>query len=520
MRLITAEQMQQADRQAIEQLGIPGAVLMENAGRAATELFCREFSDLFPGPVLVLAGQGNNGGDGYVMARGLHERGWQVSTLILAEEGMIGGDAGLMLSVLQRLNADVSYADGNETLTQKFAAVKPTVLIDALLGTGLTSPVRGLYAEAIDLINDSDLPVLAVDIPSGVDGSNGRVLGSAVNADLTVSFDHAKIGHGSWPGAGKTGRLEIVEIGIPSVCHTLEHAECRLLGATDASNLLPPRPSDGHKGQFGHLLVVAGSPGKTGAATLAANAGVRSGCGLVTVTCPSSVHDILEVKLTEAMTVSLPESDGFLSEQSWPELQSLLEGRQALAIGPGLGQGDAVGQLVRRLLVEADLPLVADADALNALAGHAETLFEREGGATVLTPHPGEMSRLTGISIADIESDRFRVAREFAGEFGVVLVLKGVRTLIAAPDGRVNINSSGNAGLASGGSGDVLTGLIGGLLAQGMDAFDAASLGCYLHGLAADRLATVQGDAGLTAGDLLVEIPAARKQLLQGGLDA
>ena len=520
MKLITAEQMQLADRQAIEQFGIPGMVLMENAGRAATDWLCREFSELFPGPVLILAGKGNNGGDGYVMARCLRERGWRVQTLVLADAGSIRGDASLMLKILQRLDGDIGFIDSSAEMKQVISSVNPTLLVDALLGTGLTSTVRGLYAEAIELINASGLPVVAVDIPSGVDGSSGRVLGCAVNADLTVTFDHGKIGHGVWPGAANVGRLSVVDIGIPSVCHSLTVPECRLFDTADAARLLPPRPVGGHKGNFGHLLVVAGSTGKTGAAALAGEAGIRSGCGLVTVACPAAVHDILELKLTEAMTVPLSGNDGILSESCWSDLQPLLAGRQALAIGPGLGQGDELGRLVRRLLVECNLPVVADADALNALAGHAETLFEREGGATVLTPHPGEMARLTGLSIEEIEADRYRVAREFAGEFGVVLVLKGIRTLIAAPDGRVSINGCGNVGLASGGSGDVLTGLIGGLLAQGMDAYDAAGLGCFLHGMAADRLAAVQGCAGLKAGDLLVEIPATRKQLTQGGSDA
>ena len=520
MKLISAEQMQQADRQAIEQLGLPGVVLMENAGRAASEQLCRAFPELFPGPVLILAGKGNNGGDGYVMARVLLERGWRVRTLILAEATAIAGDAAQMLRVLQRLSADICFIDSSASLQRHFSEARPVLLVDALLGTGLTAPVRGLYAEAIETINGSGLPVVAVDIPSGVDGSSGRVLGTAVNADLTVCFDHGKIGHGAWPGAARVGRLAVVDIGIPSRCHVSELPECRLLDGAEAAGLLPPRPSGGHKGAFGHLLVVAGSSGKTGAAALAGEAGVRSGCGLVTVACPASIHDILEMKLTEAMTAPLPEAGGGLSESCWAELHSLLVGRQALAIGPGLGQGDELGRLIRRLLVECALPVVADADALNALEGHAETLFEREGGATVLTPHPGEMARLTGLSIAEIESDRFRVAREFAGEFGVVLVLKGVRTLIAAPDGRVSINSSGNVGLASGGSGDVLTGLIGGLLAQGMAAYDAAGLGCFLHGMAADRLAAVQGCAGLKAGDLPAAIPVVRKLLSQGDYDA
>ncbi|HKJ04760.1 MAG TPA: NAD(P)H-hydrate dehydratase [Geopsychrobacteraceae bacterium] len=520
MKLITAEQMQNADRKAIEQFGIPGAVLMENAGRAATDLLCREFSELFPGPVLILAGKGNNGGDGYVMARTLLELGWQVRTLVLAAADSVSGDAALMLEILQRLDGNISFAENVDTLSHVFSETKPRLLIDALLGTGLASAVRGLYAEAIELINDSGLPVLAVDIPSGVDGSNGRIHGSAVSAEITVSFDQGKVGHGSYPGASKVGRLKVVKIGIPPVCHSTDTPECRLLDAADATKLLPARFSGGHKGSFGHLLVVAGSSGKTGAATLAGDAAVRSGCGLVTVACPASVHDILELKLTEAMTAPLPEVGGLLAESCWPELQKLLAGRDALAVGPGLGRGGELERLIRRMLIECPLPVVADADALNAFAGHAAALFERESGSTVLTPHPGEMARLTGLSVTEIEADRFNIAREFAGEFGVVLVLKGPRTVIAAPDGRVNINASGNVGLASGGSGDVLTGLIGGLLAQGMGAFESASLGCFLHGMAADRLAADQGCVGLKASDLLSQIPLARNQLTQGDLDA
>lgn len=520
MRLISAEQMQQADRRAIDELGIPGVVLMENAGRATVAELCTEFSNLFPGPALILAGKGNNGGDGYVVARGLIDRGWQVQTLVLAESAEVSGDAAVMLKVLQRMGGDVDFVTSSAELAKKVASADPTLLVDALLGTGLTSAVRGLYAEAIDFLNSCSCPVLAIDIPSGIDGSTGQILGTAVSADLTVTFDHAKVGHGSWPGAARVGKIKVVEIGIPSLCHVAEEPECRLFDRADAAKLLPQRPIGGHKGNFGHLLVVAGSTGKTGAAALAGDAAVRSGCGLTTVACPAAVHDILELKLTEAMTAPLADSGGCLAETCWPELQLLLTGRRAVAIGPGLGQGVQVGRLVRRVLTECDLPIVADADALNALEGHAETLFERKSGATVLTPHPGEMARLTGLGVAEIEADRFRIAREFAGEFGVVMVLKGARTLIAAPDGRVSINGSGNVGLASGGSGDVLTGLIGGLLAQGMDSYEAACLGCFMHGMAADCLAEEQGDAGLKAGDLMAFLPIVRKQLSDGGQDA
>ncbi|PLX88099.1 MAG: bifunctional ADP-dependent NAD(P)H-hydrate dehydratase/NAD(P)H-hydrate epimerase [Desulfuromonas sp.] len=516
MKLISAGQMQNADRCAIDRLGIPGAVLMENAGRAATEVISSDYRQLFPGPVLVLAGKGNNGGDGYVIARGLLERGWQVKTLVLADHDAIVGDAGLMLSILQNIEASADFVTAPQELAAVVSDYAPRLLIDALLGTGLTSSVHGLYAEAIDLLNASGAPVVAVDIPSGVDGSTGRVMGGAVEAALTVTFDSAKIGHVVWPGGRYTGRLSVVEIGIPQRCHDENHPPCHLLDGAEARNLLPDRPKNGHKGRFGHLLVVAGSPGKTGAAALAAEAGIRSGSGLVTAACPAAVHDILEVKLTEAMTLPLADTDGLLNENGTDLLLELLPGFQSLVLGPGLGVGSGLGGCVRRIIANSSIPMVVDADALNALAGETDTLLRIRCDQMVLTPHPGEMARLTGLTIAEIEADRFRVARDFAVTYGVVLILKGAASVIAAPDGRVNINGSGNVGLASGGSGDVLAGLIGGLLAQGLDVFDAASLGCYLHGLAADRIAAGQGTAGMKAGDLLAELPAARSQLFQG----
>lgn len=516
MRLIKAEEMVAIDQRAIKQLGIPGAVLMENAGRACVEAFCRKFAPLFPGPVLVLAGKGNNGGDGYVMARLLADAGWQVETLVLGQEKAIDGDAAIMLKVLRGLGQAVRFVVDEAELRQAFTAGGSQLVIDALFGTGLKSNVRGLFAAAIELINRSGAKVFSVDIPSGVDGSSGRVCGMAVQADLTVTFDHAKIGHGSDPGAAFAGELQVVDIGIPRCGREPVASAVQLVDAAEAACLLPQRPGAGHKGRFGHLLLLAGSPGKTGAAALSGNAAVRGGCGLVTVATPAAVHDIIEVKLTEAMSCPLADENGLVGLAAKEQLLGLLSERQALAVGPGLGQGAGLRQLFADVLPEVKVPLVVDADGLNLLVGQLDLLKRRSGPLPVLTPHPGEMSRLCGLSVAEIEADRYRVACAFAAENNVILLLKGARTLVAAPDGRVRINSSGNDGLASGGSGDVLTGLIGSLLAQGLDPFDAAALAAWLHGRAAELVALGQGTAGMAASDLLCQLPVARRELLEG----
>ncbi len=516
MRVCTAREMMEVDRHAIATLGVPGVVLMENAGRACCRHFATRFAEAFPGPVLIVAGKGNNGGDGYVMARVLGDLGWQVKTVVLAAEAEIGGDAAVMLQVVRRLEQPVAFVRDENELQRIINADPPQIIVDAIFGTGLKSAVRGLQAAAIKLINQSAARVFAVDIPSGVDGSSGRVCGSAVAAELTVTFDEAKIGHASQPGAAYAGQLEVVDIGIPQDGRLPREDPVQLLDAAAARTLLPQRSSLGHKGSFGHLLVVAGSPGKTGAASLSGAAATRSGCGLVTVAAPKMLHDIFEVKLTEAMTCPVPDEAGFFSSAAVPEIETLLTGRDALALGPGLGVSEDLKLFVRQLVSGCERPLVIDADALNLLSGQLDCLPRKTAGEIVLTPHPGEMSRLSGISVADIQADRFEVTRAFARELGVVVLLKGVRTIIAAPDGRVNINSSGNDALASGGSGDVLTGLIGGLLAQGLDAFSAASLGAWLHGRAAELVAAECGSAGAIASDLLPQLPVVRQELLKG----
>ncbi|KIH77095.1 NAD(P)H-hydrate epimerase [Geoalkalibacter ferrihydriticus] len=521
MRILSTQQMREVDRRTIEEIGIPGAVLMENAGRGAAACIAERCSRLFPGPVLVLAGKGNNGGDGFVIARCLLERGWKVRTLALAERAAFSGDARINLDVLLRLTEEVVFAPDEATLAPALAASRDFQLaVDALFGTGLSSGVRGHYGVAIEWLNARDCTVAAVDIPSGIDASSGRILGCAVHASLTLTFARPKIGHLVYPGAGLVGSLEVVEIGIPAALIENTQPAYFWVDGDEARRMLPPRPAEGHKGTFGHLLVIGGSAGKTGAAAMTTEGAVRAGAGLVTLGCPASLHDIFEIKLTEPMTVSLPDVGGSLSMRALESIVALCRDRQALALGPGLGQAVETQTLVRSLVRECALPQVIDADGLNALAGHLEVLSARPPATTVLTPHPGEMARLAGVSIADVQKDRVAFARDFAGKYQVVLVLKGARTLTAAPDGRVFINSGGNPGMASGGMGDVLTGLIGGFLAQNMEPGVAAALGVYLHARAADRLARKMGTAGLAATDLLLEIPATRHELIEGAIHA
>lgn len=514
MKVLTAEQMQEIDRKTIDDIGIPGVVLMENAGRSAAAEIIQRFSLTGSPRALILAGKGNNGGDGYVIARHLLNKGWDVQTLVLAERAAIKGDAAVNLLILENCGGRVTFTPSEQGLETSLAELGEfSVLVDALFGTGLAKPVEGLYLKAVEWLNKQSVPVVAVDIPSGIDASTGRVPGAAVNATLTVSFAFPKVGQLSYPGNGLVGELVTVDIGIPEKIAAQASANCLLVDAAEARRWLPVRSSDGHKGTFGHLLVVAGSTGKCGAAVMAAESGLRGGAGLVTLACPHSVQPAIASRLTEVMTVPMADFKGEISLQAFDRLLALAEGKQALAVGPGLGLGEETGALIRRLVNDSDLPMVIDADGLTALCGHLHILDHQTERAIVLTPHPGEMARLTGLSTLEIQADRFSVARDFAVRHRVVLVLKGARTLTASPDGKVYINTTGHAGLASGGMGDVLTGLIGSLLAQGLSALNAAALGVYLHGLAADQLLATFGDAGLLATDVMFEIPAARQAL-------
>lgn len=512
MKVVSAETMQQMDRAAIDERGIGGLTLMENAGQGCAEIIAAEFGRDSAPAALVIAGKGNNGGDGYVIARLLVEQGWAVRVVVLAKREKISGDAAVNLD---RLNEGLlTFCTDADSLRSAVTPFEATVIVDALFGTGLKSTVIGIHAEAIRLMNESGRPVVAVDMPSGIHGSTGEVLGTAVQAVITVTFASAKIGHVLFPGAEHVGRLEVVDIGIPSDIIAAA-PEYEFIDRTAAARLVKRRSRTAHKGSFGHVLIVAGSTGKTGAAAMAANSAVRTGSGLVTLAVPASLNPILEVKTTEPMTLPLGEIlPGYLGDAAWPEIEREMAGKDALAIGPGISRHPETAALVRRLVEEADLPLVVDADGLNAVAADVSLLKRKKSRSVVLTPHPGEMARLTGKTVREVEADRVGCARSFAAEFGVHLILKGARTVVATPQGDVSLNSSGNPGMASGGMGDVLTGVVVSLLGQGYDPAVACRLGVFLHGLAADLVAADKGEAGISAVDVQERLPYACKELI------
>ena len=517
MRLVKASEMQEMDRLTIEEVGIPGVVLMENAARGTTRAFLEHFEPPRESRVLFLCGRGNNGGDGYVMARYLHQRSYRVTVLVLSEFGKISGDALTNLGIIRRIGLDVREVPGSEAWESCRDLVKEAdFVVDGILGTGLNAPVRGFYRQVIEEVNASGNAVTAIDIPSGLHADTGAVMGAAVKADLTATFGFPKVGQLLFPGASLVGRLVRIDIGIPAGIADRIPARCRLIEAPDLRELFRFERRDIHKGHRGHLLVLAGSTGKTGAAALTCLGALRAGSGLVTLGIPRSLNPVLESKLTEAMTFPLPETQGgSLSLEGEEKILALLEGKTALALGPGLGTHDETVRLVRRIVSQCPVPLVVDADGLNALAGDLTPLGACKG-RVILTPHPGEMARLTGLAHAEVQSDRADVAARFAQDHGCHLVLKGARSLVARPDGRIHVNPTGNPALASGGSGDVLTGLVGAFLARGFPAEKAAMAGVYLHGLAADLLAEEMGEAGVLAGDLTEVIPPLMAALSDG----
>jgi len=506
MKFCTAAEMRRLDEKTILECGIPGVVLMENAGRGAAVLTNKHFGDLRGRRIVIVCGRGNNGGDGMVMARIFHGWGARVRIFLLGDRTRVGGDARINLEVVRQMGLELVEAT-SEAQLERIDFQGAFLIVDALLGTGLNSEVRGLYRAVIERMNASSVTVVSVDVPSGLDSDTGTILGTAVRADLTVTFGLPKVGLLLPPGEDLVGRLEVLDIGIPP--HILAEADPHkeLLLEDNLRGILPRRPSNGHKGLFGHVLIVAGSTGKTGAAALAGLAAARSGAGLVTLAAPASLNPILEGQVTEVMTEPLPEElPGFLAAEAVDRILELAEGKSMIAIGPGLSTRSGATALVKKLLELCELPLVIDADGLNALAGSAD-LLKKARKEVLLTPHPGEMARLTGLATGQIQADRLKVAADFSNRFGVTLALKGYRTVIASADGRLFLNTTGGPHMASGGMGDILTGMAAGLMAQGINATDAARLGVFVHGLAADDALSARGPVGLLASDLLTALP-------------
>ncbi len=510
--VLTAEQMRRIDRAAIDGLGLPGAVLMESAGRAvATAVVEFDLTADCRRPV-VLCGKGNNGGDGFVAARWLTEHcepGWP-KVFLAGRLDSLAGDAATMARVAVACGLNVLELEKSGLDPLKEALGQADLVLDALLGTGSVGAPRGLVCEVIDILSGWTRPLVAVDAPSGVQMDDGQTPGACLPADLTVTFGYLKLGHLLQPGRVLCGETVLADIGFPEAAEAGLEFDTFLTESLDVGLNFPPREPDSHKGDYGRVLVVGGSTGLTGAPVMAAQSAMTIGAGLVTAAPPASLNPVFEAKLTEVMSAPLPDAGrGYLdSEALEPLVRRLDAGVDVLALGPGLGRAPETAALVRELLGRVECPTVLDADGLNAFEGCADLLAGCKA-PLVITPHPGEMSRLSGLSTEQIKADPLRVARDFARRHGVVLVLKGNPCLIADRDGRVAINPTGGPALAKGGSGDVLTGMIAGLIAQGLDPFEAALSAVYLHGLCADLAAQKLSEYCVSATELLRFLPEA-----------
>ncbi len=510
MKIVTGNQMKNIDRRAIREFGIPGPVLMENAAAALLAEMEHFFDGLGGMKVGVICGKGNNGGDGLALARRLSIHGVLVRVALLAPLSAVSGEAKVNLSILRKTDVEILPNASTRTLSDVISW--SDVLVDAMLGVGLSSPLKGIYAQAVELINASGRPVVAVDIPTGINADTGAVMGAAVLADLTVTMALLKRGLVLYPGAHFAGTIRVADIGIPPEVVEKEKITVHLLDRGYAWGILRHRYPDTHKGDYGHLMVLAGSLGKAGAAVMAARGALRTGAGLVSVATPNSIVPIIQQQIFEAMCIPSAESiDGTLGIGAEGELLKAAEKMSACAIGPGLSTHYETVQVVRNLIQRLAIPMVIDADGLNAIAGSV-AILKKVKAPVVLTPHPGEMGTLLGLSSVDVQKDRIGIASEFAVKHNATLVLKGAGTVVAGLDGEVFINSTGNPGMATGGTGDVLTGMIGSLLAQDYPAVQAACLGVYLHGLAGDLAAKEKGEIGMIAGDLIEKIPEAIKE--------
>lgn len=513
MKIATAAEMRLIDKQAIAEYGLPGIVLMENAGLAVVKQAEQVLGNCRDKKICIFAGKGNNGGDGFVVARHLNNRGCKVKVFLVGQKAVVQGDAQTNLTILERMEVEIIELLRERDWDKAGLAVQfADCLIDAMLGTGIHGEINNEISRAVSLINESAKPVISVDIPSGIHSDTGQVCGKAVKALSTVTFGLPKPGLLLYPGADYAGKVTVTDIGLPAQLLTNFGIKQNQITAEQIRSILPLRNPAIHKGDRGRVFVVAGSQGLTGAAFLSSSAALHSGAGLVTLGIAAGLHDIMEVKLTEVMTHPLPETTkGVLGKSSLEDILLLASDNDVLAIGPGLGRSPDTMALVRDVIQLAERPLVIDADALYALNGHTEILAAASV-LPVVTPHSGEMSRLIGLSAKEIDENKIAAARQAAEQWGSIVILKGAHSIVAFPDGEIFINSTGNAAMATGGTGDVLTGMIAGLIAQGLSSHDAAVAGVYLHGLAGDIAADAQG-YGMLAGDLLKAIPAADRQM-------
>ncbi|PNX51073.1 MAG: hypothetical protein BV458_12055 [Thermoplasmata archaeon M9B2D] len=511
MKLVTAGEMKRIDLETINDFGVPSLVLMERAG----EKVAMNIEKIFKGStVTIVSGPGNNGGDGLVAARLLLTKGYDVKVFLVAGgESALSPDCHTQFTAAKNAGVDISM--GRKINPD---SLKNTVVVDSVFGTGLNKPLAGEFLEVITAVNKAGSPVLAVDIPSGISADTGNLLGGAVKADYTVTFGLPKIGHCLYPGAEYTGKLFVEDIGFPDELTSSNDLKNNLVDASLIRPCVRKRKTVSHKGSYGHVFVLAGSPGKTGAALLSAKACMRAGAGAVTIGIPDSVFSVVQSKVLEEMTLPLPSSGygTFSNVATARALDFINKHADAVVIGPGIGLNGQVSDFVKEIILFSSKPLLADADALNCIAGDVD-VFRNGKGEFIVTPHPGEMKRLLiesdpVISVNDINRKRMDIARLFAVENGVVCLLKGVPTVISSPDGDVYLNTTGNPGMATAGSGDVLSGIIASFMGQGHDPLHAAVCGAYIHGLAGDLAARDIGEHSLIAGDIIQYLPDTLKR--------
>jgi NAD(P)H-hydrate epimerase len=505
MKIVSAEEMRAIDRATSERFGVPSLSLMEDAGAAVANYVLAHFAAA--NHIVVFCGKGNNGGDGFVAARRLHQQGKKVQVILLADPNALRGDAAVMFGKLPGPATAVGSSD--ELRSERVqVAIEGDVYVDAILGTGFKPPVSGLYAEAIAIMNASHVPVIAVDIPSGADAdAMGSQTGTIARADAVVTFTAPRPAHVF--GTLTAGPTVVAEIGSPEEA-IVSALRLNVITPRDIAALIGPRPAESNKGNYGHVLVVGGALGKSGSVAMAGMAVLRAGAGLSTVATAKSVLGTVAGFHPELMTETLHETHGgTISSGALDRIEELAKGKSVLAIGPGISRDPQTAELVRSLVARLQLPLVVDADGLNAFEGRTEEL-QGKGRMLVITPHPGEMARLVGCNIAEVQKDRLGMARKFARDHELIVVLKGNRTLVVQPDGEAWVNTTGNPGMATGGTGDILTGMVAGMIAQHpKDAFEAVLAAVHLHGLAGDVMRERVGEHSLVATDLLLGLPEA-----------
>jgi NAD(P)H-hydrate epimerase len=505
-----AAQMRNVDKMASEKGGIPSIILMENAAIACVNELSKDF-ELTKKSVAIFCGKGNNGGDGFAIARHLHNMGADVSVYLVCGN-KFSGDAQINFDIITRMNIKIEIITDTDNL--KYIIKSNDIIIDAVYGTGIHGTVRGISYDVIEEINDNAEYVLSVDIPSGINADSGEICGVCVKANKTVTFATYKIGMLMFPAADFVGDVTVADISIPQYIIDEENLQINVTDDNFVRENFPKRTNNSQKGDYGKVLVIAGSRGMTGAAYLSAQTAVTAGSGLVFLGTPKSLNDILEAKTTEAMTIPLEDEDGHISIDAINTILKKADKADAILIGPGLGRSDDISEILEKLLEYSKIPIVVDADGINAASGNMGMLA-KSSCSLIFTPHAVEMSRLTGLDKDYIEENRLIVSKEFAEEYGAVVILKGHHTVVTAPDGTQYINTTGNSGLATGGSGDVLAGLIVSLIARGVDEAKAAAMAVYIHGKAGDIAAARLGTDSVTASVVMNAIPKAICQILQ-----